>query len=112
MPQPPARIALDDAVIAPLQFGRASALMLVHGSLELRWYAPRGVDAQTRHARDELYVIVSGEGWFKRAGERVPFRAGDALFVRAGVPHRFEDFSDDLGAWMMFFGPEGGEGPA
>lgn len=109
MPQPPACIGLEDARAAPLQIGRASALMLAHGSLELRWYAPRGVDAQTRHARDELYVVVTGRGWFKRGGDRVAFSAGDALFVRAGVPHRFEDFSEDFGAWMVFYGPDGGE---
>jgi len=29
--------------------------------------------------------------------------------VAAGVTHRFEEFSDDFGAWVMFYGPEGGE---
>jgi hypothetical protein len=33
------------------------------------------------------------------------------LFVPAGVVHRFEDFSDDLAIWVMFYGPEGGEEP-
>lgn len=34
---------------------------------------------------------------------------GDVLFVPAGVEHRFEDFSDDLAGWVVFYGPEGGE---
>jgi hypothetical protein len=25
------------------------------------------------------------------------------------VPHRFENFSDDLALWVFFYGPEGGE---
>jgi mannose-6-phosphate isomerase-like protein (cupin superfamily) len=109
MSEPPCRFAAAAARAAPLQAGRASALLLAHGSLELRWYAPRGVDAQTPHTRDEVYVVASGAGWFVRGGERVAFSAGDALFVRAGVAHRFEDFSEDFATWVMFYGPEGGE---
>jgi hypothetical protein len=26
--------------------------------------------------------------------------------------HRFEEFSDDLVVWVVFYGPEGGELPA
>jgi hypothetical protein len=29
----------------------------------------------------------------------------------AGKPHRFEDFTDDFGTWVIFYGPEGGERP-
>lgn len=108
---PPARLALADARVAPPQPGRASALLLEHGSLEVRFYAPRGADPQTPHERDELYVIASGRGWFMRAGERVPFEPGDTLFVRAGVEHRFESFGDDFATWVFFYGPRGGERP-
>jgi mannose-6-phosphate isomerase-like protein (cupin superfamily) len=38
-------------------------------------------------------------------------RPGTFLFVPAGQPHRFEDFSDDLAVWVLFYGPEGGESP-
>lgn len=34
---------------------------------------------------------------------------GNLLFVAAGAEHRFEDFTGDFGAWVMFYGPEGGE---
>ena len=107
----PARFPLAEARTAPPQSGRRSALLLEHGSLELRYYAPRGTDPQTPHTRDEVYVVASGRGWFVRAEERVAFECGDALFVAAGVEHRFEDFSDDFGTWVMFYGPEGGERP-
>jgi mannose-6-phosphate isomerase-like protein (cupin superfamily) len=109
MSDAPARIALAAARAAPLQPGRASALLLSHGSLELRFYAPRGRDPQGPHERDEVYVVATGSGWFVRGGERVRFAPGDALFVPAGVEHRFEAFDDDFGAWVMFYGPEGGE---
>jgi mannose-6-phosphate isomerase-like protein (cupin superfamily) len=31
------------------------------------------------------------------------------MFVPAGAPHHFENFSDDLVIWAIFYGPEGGE---
>ena len=102
-------MTLAEARRAPLPPGRRSALLLKHGSLELRYYAPKGKDAQTPHDQDEIYVVASGRGFFVRAGERVACGPNDALFVAAGVPHRFEDFSADFGTWVMFYGRTGGE---
>lgn len=83
--------------------------LLEHGSLEVEYYRPVGVDLQTPHTRDEVYVIASGRGEFFCDGERQPFEPGEVLFVPAGVEHRFEDFSDDFATWVFFYGPEGGE---
>jgi len=80
-----------------------------HGTLSVELYAPRGTDPQTPHTRDEVYVVVAGRGQFRNGGERHPFAQGDLLFVPAGVTHRFEEFSDDFAAWVVFYGPEGGE---
>lgn len=107
----PALFPLAAARLAPLPPGRASAELFRHGSLELRWYAPPGADSQTPHSRDEVYVVASGSGWFRRGQERFAFTAGDALFVAAGIEHRFEDVTPDFGTWVMFYGPEGGETP-
>ncbi len=52
-----------------------------------------------------MYVVASGSGVFRRGDETVAFSAGDALFVPAGVEHRFEQFSDDFRTWVIFFGP-------
>jgi mannose-6-phosphate isomerase-like protein (cupin superfamily) len=108
-PSAPARLPLTMARTAPPQPGRLSALLLEHGSLEVRYYAPQGTDPQTPHTRDELYVVASGRGWLVRGPERVSFEPGDALFVMAGVEHHFEDFTPDFGTWVIFYGPEGGE---
>jgi mannose-6-phosphate isomerase-like protein (cupin superfamily) len=89
--------------------GERFAKVLGHGSLEVEVYAPRGTDPQTPHTRDELYVVVSGNGEFVNGPGRHPFGPGDVLFVAAGVEHRFEDFTDDLVVWVVFYGPEGGE---
>ena len=82
---------------------------MTRGTMRLLLFAPQGVDAQRPHTQDELYVIARGTGWFARGGERVSFAAGDALFVPAGMDHRFEQTSDDFETWDVFWGPKGGE---
>ena len=44
--------------------------------------------------------------------QRHRFDSGDILFVAAGVEHHYEDFSDDLALWRIFYGRRGGEIPA
>ena len=82
-----------------------------HGTLVVELYAPEAIDTQKPHTRDEAYFVVSGNGEFVMDSERTSFSAGDALFVAAGAEHRFENFSADFVTWVVFYGPEGGEGP-
>ena len=84
---------------------------LRRGTLLLEVYAPRGDDPQQPHDQDELYFVITGTGRFRRGEEVCDFEPGDALFVAAGVSHRFEDFSDDFAAWVVFYGEKGGELP-
>jgi hypothetical protein len=37
--------------------------------------------------------------------------SGDYFLIAAGAAHRFESFSDDFCAWVVFWGPPGGEPP-
>lgn len=105
------RVTLADAhARVPGAGGERFAVVLERGTLSVEIYAPRGTDPQTPHTRDELYVVISGRGRFVNGGERHPFSPGDVLFVPAGVPHRFEEFTDDLVVWGIFYGPAGGEG--
>ena len=89
--------------------GERSVAAFSHGTLTVKLYAPRGLDPQTPHDRDEVYFILSGSGDFIVAGERSRFVAGDALFVTASVEHRFENFTPDFATWVVFYGPVGGE---
>lgn len=93
---------------APGTHPRSSAVYQ-HGSMLLKLFAPRGHDPQPPHTRDELYFVAKGSGWFVNGEKHHRFETGDVLFVAAGVTHRFEDFSDDLSVWVVFYGPEGGE---
>ena len=89
--------------------GERFAEVFGHGSLSVEIYAPRGADPQQPHARDEAYVVVAGSGEFVNGDERRRVASGDFLFVPAGVVHRFENFTEDLVVWVIFYGPEGGE---
>jgi mannose-6-phosphate isomerase-like protein (cupin superfamily) len=89
--------------------GERSIELFRHGTLTVKLYAPRGNDPQTPHSRDEIYVIATGSGRFARGPEETTFGPGDMLFVGAGEPHRFLEFTDDFATWVFFYGPEGGE---
>jgi mannose-6-phosphate isomerase-like protein (cupin superfamily) len=66
-----------------------------------------GVDEQEPHTEDEVYVVVAGGALFTAGEETREVRAGDVLFVAAGVPHRFHDISEDLRVIVVFAPPEG-----
>ncbi|MGH8223330.1 MAG: cupin domain-containing protein [Woeseiaceae bacterium] len=100
---------IAEAGAALLKAGGEFATLFRQGTLEIEIYRPIGIDRQQPHAKDELYVIIAGSGVFMHGKERTPFHEGDALFVRAGIEHRFANFSADFATWVFFYGPEGGE---
>ncbi|MCI0406463.1 MAG: cupin domain-containing protein [candidate division Zixibacteria bacterium] len=103
------RISVEEALARlPTPEGKLFAPIFKRGDLTVEIYAPHGVDAQEPHTRDEIYFVAHGEGLFICEETRQPFGAGDFLFAPAGAVHRFEDFSEDLAVWVIFFGPEGG----
>ena len=93
----------------PSADGKRFAELFKHGTLSVEIYAPLGSDTQQPHTRDEAYIVVHGTGDFVFGDTRAKFGPGDFLFARAGVVHRFENFTDDLAVWVIFWGPEGGE---
>jgi mannose-6-phosphate isomerase-like protein (cupin superfamily) len=88
--------------------GQSSVSLFQHGDANVLLFVPKDQDTQVKHERDELYVIQSGQGIFKRGNETVRFEPGDVLFVAAGMEHRFASFSADFRAWVLFFGAQGG----
>lgn len=86
-------------------------VLLEHGTMELGFYRPVGSDDQEPHDQDELYIVHSGTGIFLLGDEHIDFAPGDALFVPAGEKHRFTEFTEDFAAWVIFWGPQGGESP-
>jgi mannose-6-phosphate isomerase-like protein (cupin superfamily) len=56
--------------------GERSVLLFEHGTLQVKLYAPRGLDPQTPHERDEIYVVAQGRGEFWDGERRRPFESG------------------------------------
>ncbi len=106
-------VSLADAMAkGPPPPGNLAVPILSHGSLVVELYTPVGNDPQKPHTRDEVYFVTRGHGCFFDGERRLPVQAGSFLFVPAGRVHRFEEFSADFAVWVVFYGPEGGEGKA
>lgn len=99
------KIALAEAADKLARESEPFITLFERGDARVLLYAPKGEDTQTPHSQDELYIVASGHGTFRRGDETVLFVTGDTLFVAARVPHRFENFSDDFSTWVVFFGP-------
>jgi len=74
------------------------------GGLSLELFAPRGVDHQSPHAQDEIYIVIAGRATLDIDGIEHACAIGDALFVAARMPHRFVNISDDFATWAIFWG--------
>jgi mannose-6-phosphate isomerase-like protein (cupin superfamily) len=92
--------------------GEHAVAVLRRGPLDVALSIPQSPSQQTPHAQDEIYCIIRGRGFLLHDGKRDPFEPGDILVVAAGVEHQFENATDDLAVWRVFFGPHGGEMPA
>ena len=105
-------IRLAEAQAAIAASGERSVRVLQRGTLDIVVGTPARPDIQTPHEQDEVYFVVRGRGILFHDGKRDQFEAGDFLFAAAATEHRFEDRSDDLLIWRVFYGPKGGEVPS
>ena len=92
--------------------GERAVMALRRGPLDVALSLPLRPSQQTPHAQDEIYFIIRGRGVLIHDSKRDTFESGDILFVAAGTEHQFEDTTDDLALWRVFYGPPGGEVPA
>jgi mannose-6-phosphate isomerase-like protein (cupin superfamily) len=104
------RVTIADALAQlPGPNGESFVSVFKHGSLMVEILAPPSRTPLPPHTQDEVYIVAQGTGELVNGEARVPVRPGDFLFVAAGVEHHFENFTDDLTIWIIFYGPEGGE---
>jgi mannose-6-phosphate isomerase-like protein (cupin superfamily) len=94
---------------ASVPTGERSARVWQRGSLDVAFALPVPPKDQAPYTQDEIYVIIRGRGVFIHDGKRDSFEPGDILFVAAGTEHQFDDVTEDLALWRVFYGPHGGD---
>jgi mannose-6-phosphate isomerase-like protein (cupin superfamily) len=63
-----------------------------------------GVDHQSPHTEDEIYVVTAGRATIVTPDRTAEVGPGSVIFVPAGEEHRFADVAEDL-ALLVVFGP-------
>ena len=61
-----------------------------------------GIDDQSPHTEDEIYVVTAGRAFLEAGGERVAVGPGSVIYVAAGEVHRFADVTEDLATVVLF----------
>jgi mannose-6-phosphate isomerase-like protein (cupin superfamily) len=61
-------------------------------------------DRQQPHEDDEVYIVLEGSGVLEVEGAQSELREGDAVFVPAGVDHRFTGY-EHLSVLVVFDRP-------
>ncbi len=64
-------------------------------------------DEQELHSEDELYFVLKGKAQIEVDGKSQPVNHGSAVFIAAGVPHRFKAIEQDLVTLVIFAPAEG-----
>jgi mannose-6-phosphate isomerase-like protein (cupin superfamily) len=95
-------LAAREAADRPyLEFVREDSM-----SVGLYVLPPGGVDNQTPHDEDEVYVVLRGRARFTAGDVTVDVAPTDTLYVPAQVPHRFHDITEELALAVVFAPPE------
>jgi mannose-6-phosphate isomerase-like protein (cupin superfamily) len=63
-----------------------------------------GLDDQSPHTEDEIYVVTAGRGRIVTPDGAAEVGVGSVIFVPAGEEHRFDEVTEDL-ALLVVFGP-------
>jgi mannose-6-phosphate isomerase-like protein (cupin superfamily) len=61
-----------------------------------------GVDDQTPHTEDEIYVVRSGRARLVTDSGEAAVGPGSVVYVPAGEGHRFVDITEDLALLVVF----------
>jgi mannose-6-phosphate isomerase-like protein (cupin superfamily) len=70
-----------------------------------------GIDDQSPHTEDEIYVVRSGRATLVTTSGIVDVEPGSVVFVPAGEPHKFTEISEDLALLVVFAPPYGSRAP-
>ncbi|MEO8223839.1 MAG: cupin domain-containing protein [Gammaproteobacteria bacterium] len=72
------------------RLARDTAARKLGASIDTLAPGKRGCPYHLHHAQEEMFVVLEGEGTLRVAGEMLPLRAGDVVFIPPGpdYPHQ------------------------
>ena len=78
------------------RLARGTAAQKLGASFDILAPGKCGCPYHLHHAQEEMFVILEGCGTLRVAGERLPLKAGDVVFIPAGpdYPHQIINTSE------------------
>ena len=78
------------------RLARGTAARKLGASFDILAPGTRGCPYHLHHAQEEMFIVLEGSGTLRVAGELLPLRAGDVVFIPAGpeYPHQIINSSD------------------
>ena len=71
-----------------------------------------GLDDQSPHTEDEIYVVQSGRATLVTTSGTADVAPGSVIFVPAGEQHEFTKVTEDLALLVIFAPPYGSRSPS
>jgi len=80
---------------AGARLARGTAARKLGASIDTLAPGKVGCPYHLHHAQEEMFVVLEGEGMLRVAGETLPLRSGDVVFIPAGpeYPHQIVNSS-------------------
>ncbi len=78
------------------RLAQGTAAQKLGASFDILAPGKRGCPYHLHHAQEEMFVILEGSGTLRVAGESLPLKTGDVIFIPAGpdYPHQIINTSD------------------
>lgn len=78
------------------RLARGTAARKLGASVDILAPGKRGCPYHLHHAQEEMFIILEGHGTLRVAGEMLPLKAGDVVFIPPGpeYPHQIINTSD------------------
>ena len=86
------------------RLARGTAARKLGASFDILEPGKRGCPYHLHHAQEEMFVIIEGSGTLRVAGEMLPVRTGDVIFIPPGpdYPHQIINTSEKPLKYLSF----------